>query len=194
MADAVPAELLTRWQTGDQQAAAELFRLYASRLIGLARSRLKSHLGRRIDPEDVVQSVYRSFFAQTRDEQFELQLGGDLWRLLVTITLRKLSNQLKHNLRHKRSADRDSHFGSEDSLMGLGTDAFVRAPTPLEAAALTDELQQALASVKPQYRPIVELRLQGYRIEEIAVQLNRGQRTVRRVLEQVKQALMASGQ
>ena len=76
--------LVHRWRGGDQKAAEELFRRYANRLIGLARSRLSRKLARRVDPEDVVQSVYRSFFHDVRDGRYDLQRGGDLWRLLVT--------------------------------------------------------------------------------------------------------------
>jgi hypothetical protein len=58
---------------------------YANRLIALARSRLSSKLAGRIDPEDVVQSVYRSFFAEARAGRYHLDRGGDLWRLLVAM-------------------------------------------------------------------------------------------------------------
>src|SRR5262245_5701318 len=73
--------LVARWRQGDQQAAAELFHRYASRLTALARSQLSGQLAHRIDPEDVVQSVCRCFFADTREGRYELQRGGDLWRL-----------------------------------------------------------------------------------------------------------------
>lgn len=100
----VPAEeLLTRWQRGDHQAAAELYHRYASRLIGLARSRLSSQLARRIDPEDVVQSVYRSFLAAARDGHYEVQNGAGLWHLLVTITLHKLHDQVDRLATRKRA-------------------------------------------------------------------------------------------
>src|SRR5262245_13855050 len=90
-------DLLARWQSGDQQAAAKLFERYSDRLIELARSRLPAALARRIDAEDVVQSVYRSFFTAADDGHYALPQGGDLWRLLVTITLHKVYYQVKHN-------------------------------------------------------------------------------------------------
>src|ERR1700679_4129725 len=67
MADEWSGDLLARWRAGDQQAATEMFHRYANRLILLARSRLSPRLSHRVDPEDVVQSAYRSFFADTRD-------------------------------------------------------------------------------------------------------------------------------
>src|SRR5262245_6916154 len=70
MVDDASGNLVARWQAGDQQAARELFHRYTDRLIALVRSRLTSQVGQRVDPEDVVQSAYRSFFAGAGDGQF----------------------------------------------------------------------------------------------------------------------------
>jgi RNA polymerase sigma-70 factor (ECF subfamily) len=188
-ADDEAAQLLARWRSGDQQAATELFRHYADRLVGLARSQLSRKVGQRLDAEDVVQSVYRSFFADARAGRYQIQRGGDLWRLLVTITLCKVRNQAKHSGRAKRAVDRDCGFGSEDSLLGIQPHLLAREPGPLEAAALSDELEHLLQGQEPLYRRIVELRLQGCKLAEIAAQVERSQRTVCRVLEEVKQQL-----
>ena len=63
MVDDESIELLDRVRQGDEQAATELFDRYVERLIRLAQSRLSAKLRRRVDAEDVVQSVYRSFFS-----------------------------------------------------------------------------------------------------------------------------------
>ena len=86
-----------------KQAAAELFRCYAERLIALARSRLPVQLNRRVDPEDVMQSVYRCFFAGAREGQYRIQEEDDLWHLLTCITLRKVRDQIRNNQCEKRN-------------------------------------------------------------------------------------------
>src|ERR1700722_1524252 len=91
--------LVARWRQGDQQAAAELFQRYANRLIALARSRLSTKMARRVAPEDLVQSVYRCFFANTRAGRYDLERGGDLWQLLVRIALHKLGDHIRRNNR-----------------------------------------------------------------------------------------------
>ena len=189
MTDDQSSDLLARWRNGDQQAAAELFCRYADRLIALARSRLSAKLAHRIDPEDVVQSAYRSFFAQTRADRYDLQRGGDLWQLLVTITLHKLQHHVRRLHTGKRAVDREQNFGSEDSLLGIQMQALGNEPTPLEAVALADLLQQVLQGIEPRERRMLELRLQGYNLEEIAAETQRSRRTVRRVLDEVKQRL-----
>ena len=80
-------DAFTRLTEGDEDAAAEVFGRYANRLIHLARSRLDGRMRRKMDPDDVVQSVFRSFFVRQADGQFELEGWDNLWSLLARITL-----------------------------------------------------------------------------------------------------------
>lgn len=182
-------ELLERWRAGDQQAAAALFACYADRLIALARSRLPAQLVQRVDPEDVVQSVYRSFFTGARDGHYHPQRGGDLWRLLVTITLHKIANQVEWHAAEKRAVGRDRGFGSEDSLLRLQADVLARDPSPVAAVVLADELEKLMRQLEPLERHMFELRLQGYNLDEIAARVDRSERTVIRALNEIKQRL-----
>jgi RNA polymerase sigma-70 factor (ECF subfamily) len=186
MADHESAELLARWRAGDQQAAAELVDRFTERLLALARSQLSEKLARRVDAEDVVQSAYRSFFTAARDGRFEVRRSGDLWRLLSAITVHKLQHQVEYHTADKRSVDREAGFGGESSLQGLQAEVYSRAPAPAEAAVLVEELEQLLRDLKPQHRQMVEMRLQGYGVPEIAAATDRSERLVRRVLDQVK--------
>ena len=173
----------------EQQQAAELFQRYAGRLIALARSRLSAKVSKRVDPEDVVQSAYRSFFAGAREGSYDLQQGGDIWHLLVAITLHKLKDQVKLQTAKKRSVDREQHFGSEDSLLGLQAAVLARDVSPLEALSLVDHVEQLMRPLTPPQRRIVEMRLQGYDLREIAAATQRSVPTVRRVLDGVKKQL-----
>jgi RNA polymerase sigma-70 factor (ECF subfamily) len=184
--DDLSAQLMARWRTGDQRAAEELFERYAERLLGLARSRLSQRLGRRIDPEDVVQSAYRSFFLRSRDGQYVLQQSGDLWRLLAAITLHKLQGQVERHAAGKRALDRERPLSATDSLGGLPAEVVAREPSPAEVTAAIDELAEALRGLSPLHRRMVELRLQGYLFKEIAAETHRSERMVRIVLEKVK--------
>jgi RNA polymerase sigma-70 factor (ECF subfamily) len=182
-------DLLARWQAGDQDAAQELFRQYVGRLVALARSRLSDKMAARIDPEDVVQSAYRSFFAHARDGDYDLRHGGDLWQLLLSITLHKLHDQVKRHSAKKRAVEQEVSFSSEDSLQHLQPHLAASEPSPVEALALVDEVEGIMRALSPVHRRIVELRLQGHTVPEIAVSTDRCPHTVRRVLEQVKRDL-----
>ena len=62
--------LVERWQSGDQSAAKQLFDTYVDRLVALARRRISQRLNSRLDPEDVVQSVFRTFFERAKEGRF----------------------------------------------------------------------------------------------------------------------------
>jgi RNA polymerase sigma-70 factor (ECF subfamily) len=183
---------MARWRDGDEEAASEIYRRYGPRLRALARSRLPAHLARRVDPDDIVQSACGSFFAAVRQGRYVLKVPGDLWRLLAAVTVHKLQHHLERQAAGKRTTSRERHFGGESSLHRLGNFEAVTT-TPSQAAAAADMLDLAIRGLGEIDRRIVELRLQGHRVEEIAVEVRRSERTVRRVLEQLKDRLQAAG-
>src|SRR5262249_5801878 len=132
---------------------------------------------------------YRSFFAGARAGRFELQRGGDLWRLLVSTTLHKLHDQIKHHRAQKRSIDAEKPFSSEDSLYGIQPDVLADKPSPLQALALVDELREVMQGLEPLHRQVLQLRLEGYNLDEIGAAIDRCPQTVRRILERVKSDL-----
>jgi len=82
-------EVMARLRTGDQDAATRVFHQFARRLIALAQTRLQGRLRQKIDPEDVLQSVYKSFFVRHEKGQWQLDSWDGLWAILMVITLRK---------------------------------------------------------------------------------------------------------
>lgn len=183
MPDEPSAQLLERYEDGDEQAAEEIFRRYVERLTRFARSRLSPKLSRRVEPDDIVLSAYRSFFVGVRDGRFSLQRSGDLWRLLVTITMRKVYRQVSQHTAEKRNVD------LELSLDDLSTMHLSREPTPDEVVALADELETLMSLLSPRQRRIIELRLQGFHLSEIATELDCSERTVRRMLTLIRTQL-----
>jgi RNA polymerase sigma factor (sigma-70 family) len=178
--------LLEKFRDGDEQAAEALFARYFERLTSLARSRLSTRLARRTDPEDIVLSVYRSFFVGAREGRFVLSRGGDLWRLLSSITTHKLLKQARHEGAARRS------FSVEVPLDQVAEERFSERrydPTPEDALAIADELEQVFSLLDPFGRRVLELRLQGLKISEIAEDAGRSERTVRRSLAQIRELM-----
>lgn len=179
-------ELFRRFADGDQLAADEIFHRYVQRLTQLARSRLSARLAARLDPDDVVMSAYRSFFVGARDGRFLVERGGDLWRLLVEITLHKLYRQVAHHTVERRSIQKEIPVES----LTDASHAVSKEPTPEMVAATTDELEQILSELPPLARTVLELRLQGEDMQAIARAVNRNERTVRRTLAQAKATML----
>jgi RNA polymerase sigma-70 factor (ECF subfamily) len=173
-------DLMAGLRAGEPAARAAVFERFASRLVALAENHLDSRLRGKADPEDVLDSVYRTFFRRSAQGQFTFDGWGGLWRLLTVITLRKCA-RLRRHLGGEVALD----AGREE----LPAEYIAREPIPLEAAALAELTESLVRGMGPRDAPIVWLRLQGHTPREIAAQLDRPQRTVFRVLQRAKQRL-----
>lgn len=187
--DRPSAELLDRWTRGSQSAADELFRRYVGRLTALARGRISPRLKRRLDPEDVAHSAYRSFFVRARTGRVTLEHSGALWRLLVAIALNKLHRQVLHHRARKRSMDREQSFTSVIDEPEGTRQINGRPATAEEAAAVAEQFEIFLSELSPIERRILELRMQDFPQTEIAGLVCRSERTVRRILQELQQRL-----
>jgi RNA polymerase sigma factor (sigma-70 family) len=169
-------ELLQNYAAGDAAAARELYDRYARRLIGVARRMLADKLAQRIDPEDVVQSAYRSFFVRAREGEYTLRESGDLWRLLIAVTRHKLLHQVEKQTAAKRSPLREE-FAAESQN---------EEPSVEEVAAVSDELAAILSELPRDDRRLLELRLREESVEAIAAELGISARTARRRLLELR--------
>src|SRR5262245_54878689 len=177
-------ELLKLAQSGDSGAAAVIFDRYVERLLALARSRLAPKLRRRIDAEDVVQSAYRSFFVHAENQEFVLNESGDLWRLLVRITLNKLYSQAEKHTAARRNIRREQETEND-----LPDDPVAVEPTAAEVVALTERLQLAIKALDPTEQRVLNASLSGDTVEAIAVSEKKSPRTVRRLLAHTRQRI-----
>ena len=66
---------------------------YRARLCQLVEREMNRRFRRKEDPEDVVQSAFRTFYRRNAKGEFHIDSSVDLWRLLETITRHKI---LKH--------------------------------------------------------------------------------------------------
>ena len=183
-------ELLDRYRQGDEAAAAELYRRYAERLAIVARGQLSGKLASRLDPQDVVQSAYRSFFIRAREGEYALRRSGDLWRLLVGILRHKLLSQVERHSAVRRSFRLEERYDAEGQPLAEA-EALAREPSPEEAALAAELLAAIMTDLTPAHRRVLELRLQDCTLDEIAAQTGRSERTVRRWLESIKTQLAA---
>lgn len=179
--------LLQRWRKGDESAADALFHRYFDKLIAQAQRKISRKLARRVDAEDVVMSAYRSFFSCARDPGELLKRSGDVWGLLMCITLRKVCTQAHRHSRKKRGMDQEEHARFDDeSLVGLLESS---TPDPAVEVALEEEYERVMNEQEGRDRLILERWLGGEDSESIADDLKVSERTVRRVFKSVKETL-----
>ncbi len=182
-------DVVNRLRCGDEDAATEIFGRFSDRLINLARKRLDARMRRKVDPEDVIQSVFRSFFVRQDKGQFELGGWDSLWGLLVCITLRKCGRQVALLRAGRRDIGREMSAVASDQESRRQWEAIAREPTPDEVASLTETLEHLMGGLDEKQQQIVVLRLQGHTIPEIGQQVGRTERTVHRVLGRVRDAV-----
>ena len=63
-------DILTELQAGNSETARSAVERYGRRLVAVARGQLGAELRPKVDPEDVVQSVFRSFFCRVQKGRF----------------------------------------------------------------------------------------------------------------------------
>lgn len=182
------ADFLTRLEAGDDAAARELFRRFAHQLLALARQRIAAGLRHKVDPEDVVQSAYKSFFGRYGDGDLDLAGWNSLWGLLTLITVRKCAERAAYHRAECRDAAREV-AAPPDGDGASRLEPFGREPTPLEAAELSETVARLFAALDEDERPVLELSLQGYSTREISAQLGRAERTVRLLREGIRHRL-----
>lgn len=183
------ATLMSQLRDGNDQAAAAVFERFARRLIALAGKQLDEASRRKEDPEDVVQSVFRSFFRRYQESQFDVTGWDSLWAILTVITVRKCVNRNEYFHAERRDIRREVNPGAPDQSRDP-FQALDAEPTAEQAAVLTETVEHLLDGLEERDRHIVTLHLQGYTIPEISTRAGRSERTVSRVLERTRGRLL----
>jgi RNA polymerase sigma-70 factor (ECF subfamily) len=160
---------------------------YTRQLIALARRQLDARLHHKIEPEDVVQSAYKSFFLRYGEGALGDQGSKGLWGLLTCITLRKCADRVRYYRAECRDLSRERAQPDED--LEPWREAVSQEPTPEQAAVLAETVEQLMRGLDADERSIIELSLQGYTTQEISEQLGRAERSVRRLRERVRKHL-----
>ncbi|MFO0998784.1 MAG: ECF-type sigma factor [Planctomycetaceae bacterium] len=183
-----PVSLWIRQLESGQSAAAQpLWEHFCQKLIQLAGQKLSSKLRRSYDEEDAALSAFHSL-CRVISERRQTDIGDrdNLWRLLVTITERKVTARLRYEIRGKRDIRRtvgESCFTASDVGSGGIESLPDREPTPEFAAEFADLCGAMLDALGDEtLRQVAQLRLKNYDPDEIAKSLDLSRRTVERKL------------
>jgi DNA-directed RNA polymerase specialized sigma24 family protein len=171
-------------------AARSIWDRYFRDLLALARQNLDRRIRLRTDEEDVAQSMFKSFCMRQQRGEFDLAGRDELWRLLVTITLRKARNAAKAQRREKRDVTREQTIpGGDESESAVWVLEQMEAsdPSPGVAVVLNEALERRLqALADPDLRQVALWRLEGYTNGEIAGRLDCTARSVERKLARIR--------
>ncbi|MCA1686883.1 MAG: sigma-70 family RNA polymerase sigma factor [Planctomycetia bacterium] len=171
--------LLRRLQHGQADASTELYLRYAERLRKLAASQSSPDLAQRFEPEDIVQSVFRTFFRRAGLGQYTVPDGEEIWKLLLVIGL----NKVRATGAFHRAAKRDVRRTSG----GESFDRAIESEPGQNEDALNDlrlVIEELLVGLPEAHRRMIELRIEGHEVTGIATAVQRSKRTVERVLQE----------
>jgi RNA polymerase sigma-70 factor (ECF subfamily) len=173
--------LLRRIHSGEQDAAAALYLRYAERLHALTRSKTSSALAARLDPEDVVQSVFRTFFRRASEGHYDIPDGDELWKLLLVISLNKIRTLAGYH----RAAKRDVR-----ATVAIPPEAAAPGSSEEESLKILEMvIEETLSDLPEAQREMIRLRIEGHGVAEIAKKTQRSKRSVERVLQQFRSRL-----
>src|SRR5271155_2547013 len=139
--------------------------------------------------------MFKSFCLRQQRGEFDLAGRDELWKLLVTITLRKARNAAKAQRAEKRDVFREQTLSGGDGKDSAGWvlehQIEFADPSPLEAVVLNEALERRLqALADPELRKIALWRLDGHLNREIAGRLDCTERSVERKLARIRSLWM----
>jgi DNA-directed RNA polymerase specialized sigma24 family protein len=182
-------------KVGDRDAAAtRLWERYFTRLVRLARDRMRGARLAAADEEDVALNAFDSFLRAAEAGRFrQLDDRDDLWQVLMMLTARKAAGTVERERADKRGGGRVGTLSGADG----GPAAWeppAGDPDPSEATALADGLRQMLDALgDDELRQVAVWRMEGEGNAEIAARLGRSVSSVERKMKAIREALAEAG-
>ncbi len=164
-----------------EDAAAQFYARYMEKLMSLVQRNLASRFSARVDPEDLVQSIFRSWFTGAKDGRFQPASKDEVWKLLSVVALNKVRNKVKFHDAQLRAVSRTE--ADADVLNS------VPEPTVEDATDFLDLVQTAGSRLDEMARRTLELTIEGKSVEEIARELGRTTKSVSRYKNKIGEVL-----
>ena len=171
--------LVARIRSGDDSAATELYERYASRLLGLAKHQVSPASRSIAEPDDIVQSAFKSLFRGVHSGTYDAPDGASLWNLLAVIAIHKV----------RRRITRSKSVAAISLVPSNGDSEIVPMSESVSPQEFEASIREAIEGLTPSEQEVVLLRVQGYHIEEISERLQRSGRTIERTLQRIREKL-----
>jgi RNA polymerase sigma factor (sigma-70 family) len=175
-------DLLARIKDGDEGAACELLTRYESKVRLVVRRQLPRLLRSRFDSLDFLQSVWGSFFHRIRTGDNDLNEEQGLIAFLAWAARNKVIDEYRRAGTQKQDVRREERLEAK----GDAEDALAAGDTPSQLAQANETYERLRELLPEDRRVILELKAAGYSCREIGERLGMSERTVQRVLENLK--------
>ncbi|QEG37155.1 RNA polymerase sigma factor [Bythopirellula goksoeyrii] len=176
-------------KAGDSAAANRIWQHYFDRLVRSVRARLQGQNLAISDEDDIVVSVFDSFYNAAENGRFpNLTDRDDLWRLLLRMAARKVVDKRRHDRRQRRGGNVQLHsldHAGEDKQV---IEAIGDEPSPEMVLMMQESVEQLFSHLGVgQIRDLAVAKLEGYTNAEIAQRLGCSERTIERRLNLIRE-------
>jgi RNA polymerase sigma factor (sigma-70 family) len=182
MSDESLDQWIGRLNEGDAEAVERVFLAYGPFLRIAVRRRLSPRLRSKADSGDIVQSVFADLVRGVRDGGWHFAGRAQLEALLRKIAWRRLADRYQ---KHRRALVRERSL-DETSSQSLGDAAQAR---PSQEAQGREFLEGVLRACPRAHHEVVQLRMSGHRMREIAARTGMHEGSVRRILYELARRL-----
>jgi RNA polymerase sigma-70 factor (ECF subfamily) len=182
-------DLLARIRNGDEAAARELLARYEPKVRLVVRRQLPRLLRSRFDSIDFLQSVWGSFFHKIQTGPSDLAEEQNLIAFLAWAARNKVIDEYRRAATQKQDVHREQRLGAA----GHVESHLAPAETPSQLAQ-AHETYDRLRDLLPEGRRVIlELKAAGHSCKEIGARLCLSERTVERVLQDLKRRARIEG-
>jgi RNA polymerase sigma factor (sigma-70 family) len=172
-------DLIRQFCSRSPAAAEELWRRYRPSLMRVVRRHLTRSVRRVADSEDFAQAVWKSIIEQA-DQLPRLDTPEALGAYLAAMATNKIASAARAQKALKRDAARCESLDMLRQAPLASSD-----PSPSQQAVAQEHYARLTSGLGDAHRRIVDLRLAGHTMDDIAGQLGLNERTVRRVLDRL---------
>jgi len=169
--------LLQKLTVGDTDAAEQVFLAYEPYLRMVVRRKLTAGMRAKFDSMDIVQSVWADLLDGFRQARWKFQDVDHLRAFLVKVTHHRFVDRVRQ---HAPALDHEQPI----TPSGLETMASPGEARPSQLAQADELWERLMATASPAHRQILDLKRQGFSLDEIAARTQLHKSSVRRILYQ----------
>ncbi|VTR99463.1 RNA polymerase sigma factor [Tuwongella immobilis] len=172
---------------GDRVALSEVYRRFVDQLVQRADRRIPDAYRAKITAESVVQSVMQDFLElpdqkRLTIESYQIDSWAQLYGLLARMTVNKCLNRIRSLAAVSNQPNAASGTSTGEALMQLAS----VGPTAEDEIAYAELVKQLLDSFSPMELDVLQLRMAGRTIREIAAELALTETTVESTITRLR--------
>lgn len=174
---------------GDSLAANQIWQHYFDRLVRAVRRKLYGQNRAISDEEDIVLSVFDSFYDAVEKGRFpDLADRDDLWRLLLRMSARKVIDKRRKDQRQRRGGDIKLHSMDQPDDDGNLIEVIGDEPTPEMVLMMQESMENLFSHLDGgPLRDLAGAKLEGYSNAELAKRFDCSVRTIERRLHLIRE-------